>query len=168
MDKLLAALCVVIVLAIIISGELYLKMDRNKSLALVFLKKMSKGLDSWIAITDNLFEVCSVNADIAKKYSELSSQYHSIKNKHAYKKVPIINQIFELVRHAISENMSDQQIIEFGRELTQTFLDFNNLQVEYNASASNLNNALEKKVSGTIGKVMRMRPLETLVDLSIL
>ena len=168
MDKVIAVLCIVVVLAIIVSGEIYLKMDKNKSLALLFLKKMDGGLKKWLSIADKLFALEETDANAREQYSRLISEYNGIKRKHSYKKVNVICQIYDLVKSVISENASNAEISELGRDFTLAFLDFSHLQAEYNACTSKLNTALGKTISGAIGKVMRVRPLDTLPELAVL
>jgi hypothetical protein len=168
MDKALAILCIVVMLAIIISGELYLKMDKNKSLALLFLKKMDDGLKKWLSVADRLFALDSVDSGAREQYSKLIAEYGSIKKRHSYKKVSVICQIYDLVKNVISENTANPEISSLGREFTLAYLDFSHLQSEYNACTSKLNASLNKTISGTIGKITRLRPLDKLPELSVL
>ena len=168
MDKFLAILCLVVVVAIIIAGELYLKMDKNRTFALVFLKKMNDGIENWVSIADKLFQTGNVSSSAAEEYSALEANLHSIKKKHAYKKVPLINQIHALAVKSVSENINNPQVSSLGNELTYAFLEFSNMQSEYNLSASAVNAALEKTVSGRIGKIMHIHPMDKMDDLTVL
>lgn len=167
MDKLLAVLCLVIAVAIIVVFDIYLRMDKNRSMALVMLKEMREDMDRWLSVSDLLFEHCQ-SCPQYSEYAALTSDFHAVSKRHIAEKVPMLNKIYSIVKSVISDNCSNSEVIATGHKLTDVFLEFSDLQMEYNSLVIKLNRAFESKISGTIGRISRLKPMERLKDLSVL
>jgi hypothetical protein len=129
---------------------------------------LNNGLDNWVQIADKLFESENVDSQTRTQYAELSEKFHNINKRHVYDKVAIINQMHDIASKVVCSDADKHDISELGHELTYAYLEFSNLQSEYNGSASAVNVALDKKMSGAIARVTRIHPMETMSDLTVL
>lgn len=164
MDKVIPVLVIILVVGIIVIGEIYFRMDRNRTIAIALLKQMD--FASWLDTAEKMFSACPQKWMDA--YSPLKSELDSINPRHSFKKVAVLNSIQSLGKAAIAENLDNTEAVAFARQLTDDFLVFANLQLDYNSYAYKVNHALEGGVSRAVGTLFHVHRLEKLSDLTVL
>ena len=164
MDKVIPVLVIIFVVGIIVIGEIYFRMDRNRTIALALLKQMD--FTRWLDTAEKMFSACPQKWTDA--YSPLKSELDSINPRHSFKKVAVLNSIRSLGKEAIAENLDNTEAVAFARQLTDDFMIFANLQLDYNGYAYKVNHALEGGVSRAVGALFHVHRLDKLSDLTVL
>lgn len=164
MDKIISVLVIILVIAVIVIGEIYFRMDRNRTLAVALLRQMD--FTRWLDTAEKMFSACPKKWTDA--YSPLKSELDSIKPRCISKKVAVLNSIRSLGKEAIAENLDNAEAVAFARQLTDDFMAFADLQLDYNGYAYKVNHALEGGVSRTVGALFHAHRLDKLSDLTVL
>ena len=145
-------------------GEIYFKIDRNRAIALAFLKQID--FANWLNTAEKMFASCS--SKWLETYSSLKNEFNSVNNKHIQNKVAVLNEIHVLAKKAITENLDNTNAVALAKQLTDEYLVFAELQFDYNTYVHKVNHALEGKFSGVLAKVLSLHQLDVLSDLTIL
>ena len=164
MDKVLSILVLIIIIGIIIIGEIYLKMDRNRAIAITLLKRID--FTDWLDTISAMFAACP--PEWLEAYSPLKSEYDSAGSRHILKKVSILNEMRSLAKKAVSDNLDNARVVALAEQLTDDFMTFADLQLGYNDCVYKVNHALEGGASQAVGKLFRVHRLDKLSELTVL
>ncbi len=167
-DKIIAVVILIAVVVILLSGELYFRMDKSRSRALVCLKKMDPGIQKWLRLSNVVLTSENVSSDLSREYAELNAALAAVPPKRPQEIVPILNRIYLLNCSAVADNIDDPLLTRTVYELTSTYNSISQLREEYNTYVADLNDKLEGRFFGRIGKLARFSHFEKLRDLSIL
>lgn len=164
MDKIVPVFVIIIVIGIIVIGEIYFRMERSRTIAIELLKQMDFSL--WLDTADKMFSACPKKW--ADAYSGLRSELDLIKPRHIFKRVAVLNSIRSLGKNAIAENLDNAEAVAFAKQLTEAFMTFANLQLDYNSYAYKVNHALDGGISRAVGALLHVHRLDKLSDLTVL
>ena len=99
MELLFEILLFIVFIALIVIGEIYLGLDKYKTRATVFIKKMTGSLDAWVNCTVELAESSEAGRKSADALHTLAQNYFSCKKyKDTPKKIALVNSIAALSR----------------------------------------------------------------------
>ena len=166
METVFAILVCLVLLGLIVIGEIYLAMDKQKARAIVYIKKMSVYMDEWVRRTAEMAESPIYDRKSADAFRALSHEYFGYrKYKDTLKKITLVNSMAEL-----SEPLEFSAGNAGAEGLLSARLDaaanIGLLRTEYNECARKLNDRLKKRIPAVIGKLFRMSALEELRDLA--
>lgn len=166
MDLAIAILLCLFFLALIILGEIYLEMDKQRTRAIICIKRMRVNLDKWIEETIALAESSATGRETASDLRSLAHDYFSCKRyKETLKVVSLINSMA-----AMSAPLEDGAIGTEAGSILIARADYADniepLRREYNQCARKLNSRLDKKIPATVGRLLRISKMEELRRLS--
>ena len=166
MDLMVAILLCLMFLALIILGEIYLEMDKQRACAIECLKKMSENLDKWVDRTVELAGFSDSGQKTAEELRALAQSYIGCKkNKKTLMAVSLVNSMVTL--SVPLEDMAsgpEASTILQARAVAADSLNF--LRDEYNKCARKLNRRLGKKIPAAVGRLFRIGRMEELRQLS--
>jgi hypothetical protein len=166
METALSIVVCVLILTLIVVGEIYLDMDKQKTRAIFLVKRMKDDMDEWIKATEELAGGRESGAETAEELRVLGLDYANCrKYKDILKRVSLVNEMA-----ALSEQLAvDASGPEAGRLLDARIDAAGNmepLRTEYNRCAKKINGRLDKGISAAVGRLFRVQKLEELRDLS--
>ena len=156
----------VVTIVFAVFSAIYAGMDKKRLLAYMSAKALREDLDVFVDFI--VRQVSKHAADSASKTELLSlaDSYSGMrKNKHTFKRIPLVN---SLVSSYISLEIGSSAVVDSDarREINEALQDSQLLREGYNNDVKNLNRQLDKRLSGIVGKLFRMKKLEELCDLS--
>ena len=170
MQKIISYLSIAVILALIIGIIAYQKMDKSKYMATVFINRMDTDLKQWFS---KLAEICTLPfAD--RKYQDemerLIREYDSVSKRQSVKKVNAVNAMRTLAVKLIGEYCPEheEELKKESRELDDLFSDFYDMYTGYNRNANDFNREMDAKLTGLIGRILKLEKLPVMDELYIL
>jgi hypothetical protein len=160
MELYIAIPLVLVILALIVSGEIYLGMDKLRSRAAVCVSHAKRPLDDWVSLTVELASRPGTSIAKAENLRALADTYFGTKKyRDRFKKVPLVNAMAELSEKIVKETpgIIDERITN-GRADAADAVE--PLRREYNNCAQKLNKRLKRRIPAAIGKLLGISPLE--------
>lgn len=165
MDKLLALICLVVVLAFLAACTVYLRMDKLRFQAYAFLNHLYDAFEQWLNEAYAVFEHELGKLD---EYNTLVSRLNNLGKREKQDAVIYMNKIHTLIKNVVSDNLDNQDIVRIGHRLTDVFLSFLDSQTGYNNCVIKLNRLLNGRITGVVGRLFLIKGLDKLDDLSVL
>ncbi len=135
MDKALAIVILLVILAIIGLFSIYQKMDRKRLLAEIFFQRnVDREVKGWLA------DLCAVTAEqetaLSGEAARIREQYECLKKSRIGEKTALINQLVEQLEELdedVSARLDANPVLSArNRELLMAFGDYNRLAAAYN------------------------------------
>ena len=166
MDKLIAVIVLIFVIAVLICGELYFKMEKKRTIANTILNKMQPMLFEWTEAAGSLFEACG--GKYPGLFQAQANIIRSVSEKHPAGQVDPLNQICSLAKQAVSEHISDSVISGYARHLSEKAADLFDMREDYNKTAAALNEQLGGPLNALLGRLFHIEKMTLLSALTVL
>lgn len=165
MDLLIGIVLCLFFLTLIVTGEIYFALDKQRIRAFVCFQNMRVNLDKWVEVMVELAEGSDTGRKTAEELRALAQDYFNYKRyKETMMAVSLVNSIA-----AIAEQLEEKASgTESDRILTER-ADFAGrvepLRNEYNNCVRRLNARLDSKLPATVGRLFRISKMEKLRQL---
>lgn len=161
-------LAIILIAAVLIAGELHLKMDKYRATAELCLKKLTDPFADWISCAEKITTLELSDTQLQGKLVSAIEAYRSLTKKQLFERPNALNEIHRLVKLIVSKEPDNPVVTKTGNELTQLFVLFVDLVDKYNLSVYKLDKQLNKTFSGIVGKISRFKKLDSIVNLTVL
>ncbi len=166
-DKIIAVIVLILAVLVITGIFIYLGMDSKIFASRRILMELRPELEIWLLSAEDLIKKGN-DAKVQKDYYDLCSSVGSAKVKELEKSISSINQIHRSLKKTAAENLEDDSVRQTAYELSECFSRFVYKRTEYNDNISAVNHLIKKEPSSWVARLLRMRELEKLDDLTIL
>ncbi len=166
MDKAIAVVVLIVVIAVLLCGELYFRLEKSRSILSVMMGRMRGGLSEWTDIAKTLFYQCG--GSYPAQCREMDAALDRIPDKQLYRHTEIYNQIHTLVKQALSENLENTAAIATGHELSDKAQHLVFPFDDFNTEAAKLNKRLDGPLSSLVGRLFKIEKVTPLDDFSVL
>ena len=165
----LPTLAGILILAIFIAFFMILShLDRKRMHSFLYAKAMKEHLDVFVNfIIQRVNEQCS-DPESKNQFLELTEGYLKMKkNRNALERIPFFNSLVTLYNSLkLSASLSDAA--DARVELYDAYEEIEMLQSEYDKSVTILNKKLDNRLFAGVAKILRIKKLDELCDLSSL
>lgn len=164
MDKALAVLVLILVVAVLAGGEIYFRMERLRMKSSLLLNSVD--LVPWFSHVRSVFS--SLPETSQAEYLALIQTHGSIDPDGGRSKVSMANQLKVLAKVELADHLSNGTAVAEAKLATAAWREIETAAGRYNAEIRKLNRALNRPVSGAIGRLFRFPSMEEIRDLSLL
>lgn len=166
MDLPIAILLCLFFLTLIVFGEIYFGLDKQRMRAIACIQNMRENLDKWVEGTVELAESSDTGRKAADDFRALAQDYFSYKRyKEIMKAVSLVNSLA-----AMAAPLEDEAFGTKAGKILAARADSADrvepLRNEYNNCVRRLNSRLDKKIPAVVGKLFRISRMEKLNQLS--
>ena len=163
MDKVLAALVLIVVLALLVLGEIYFSLERRRVKAASLMARIR--FDDWLSSVRDMAKACGADdAGILEPIRLLEPGG----TKDPSVRADAANRILAWAKQTLAEHADDDGAVSCARRATDAWLAVADLRDLYNRAVGDLNYGLDGKIVGRVGRLFRFRKMERLSDLSLL
>lgn len=162
------ALILLIIVVVLVFGELYLKMDRNRAVARQCLKKLTVPLSDWVACTEKIVAAKPTDTHLSADLEAAIRNYKSLTNAQLFEIPGAINEVHRITKMIASDDADNPAIAAAGKELTDIFTLIIDTVDRHNISVYKLDLQLNKAFFGTVGKVFKFQKMTHIESLVVL
>ena len=159
----------ILIFAILIAFFMILShMDRKRMHSFLYAKAMKEHLDVFVHfITQQVNEQCS-DPESKNQFLELTEGYSKTKkNRSALERIPLFNSLVTLY-NSLKINAPLSGAADARDDLYDAYEEIEMLRSEYDKSVTSLNKKLDNRLFAGVSKILRIKKLDKLCDVSSL